>query len=232
MTNLCRSKVPPSVLAALEPIRFDDAAVKEYGVQLSIAMVARIFLETDICGFHFCTLNLEKSVRRVLEGLGWVREDGKAASPDYKATTEAALAKALAAAQGKRADAATDDATWDEFPNGRYGDARSPAFGEIDGYGVSLKVPPADALRIWGYPVTDDDVSAIFSSYLVDKIQCIPWCDAPIFDETLAIQQWLLALNAPGKGWWTVGSQPAVDGVSSADPTYGFGPGNGYVYQK
>lgn len=29
---------------------------------------------------------------------------------------------------------------WDEFPNGRFGDARSPAYGEIDGWGISLKI--------------------------------------------------------------------------------------------
>ena len=28
---------------------------------------------------------------------------------------------------------------WDEYPNGRFGDSRSPAFGELDGYGVWLK---------------------------------------------------------------------------------------------
>ena len=28
--------------------------------------------QNDIPGFHFCTLNLEKSVQRVLEQLGWV----------------------------------------------------------------------------------------------------------------------------------------------------------------
>lgn len=28
---------------------------------------------------------------------------------------------------------------WDEYPNGRFGDSRSPAYGELDGYGVSLK---------------------------------------------------------------------------------------------
>jgi hypothetical protein len=28
---------------------------------------------------------------------------------------------------------------WDEYPNGRFGDARSPAYGEIDGYGVLIK---------------------------------------------------------------------------------------------
>lgn len=32
--------------------------------------------------------------------------------------------------------------------------------------------------------------------------------------------------------WWTVGSQPAVDGAPSADAVHGFGPKGGYVYQK
>lgn len=29
---------------------------------------------------------------------------------------------------------------WDEYPNGRFTDVRSPAYGEIDGYGNGLKV--------------------------------------------------------------------------------------------
>lgn len=256
MTNLCKTKVPQEVLQALEPIRFDDAAVKDYGVQLAISMVGRIYLETDIRGFHLCTLNLEKSVRRVLEGLGWVQggdSRGLLAAPqqppmtpaavqrDYKLSTQEALARASLASKGSPAASKIESATWDEFPNGRFGDARSPAFGEIDGYGASLKVPPADALKIWGYPVTEDDISVVFSSYLADIIQCVPWCDTPIYDETLAIQSQLLSLNLPagaksaatqGKGWWTVGSQPAVDGVSSSNPVYGFGPRDGYVYQK
>lgn len=33
-------------------------------------------------------------------------------------------------------------------------------------------------------------------------------------------------------GWWTVGSQPAVNGASSADEMLGWGPRGGYVYQK
>jgi len=31
----------------------------------------------------------------------------------------------------------TRTATWDEFPNGRWGDARSPAFGELTDYHVA-----------------------------------------------------------------------------------------------
>ncbi|PWY99146.1 methylenetetrahydrofolate reduct [Testicularia cyperi] len=185
MTNLCKAKVPQPILDALEPIKSDDAAVKEYGVSLSIHMIGRIFLD----------------------------------SYQVPETT-----------------------TWDEFPNGRYGDSRSPAFGEMDGYGISLKVPPQDALRIWGYPVTLQDISHIFASYLEEKIECIPWCDVPLMQETLLIRDHLLALNrlgdadgtgkGTGKGWWSVGSQPAVDGAPSTDAVVGFGPPGGFVFQK
>jgi len=34
------------------------------------------------------------------------------------------------------------------------------------------------------------------------------------------------------RGWWPVGSQPAVDGADSADEVVGWGPAGGYVYQK
>ena len=43
--------------------------MKDYGVKIAIDMIQR--LQTiGIQGVHFCTLNLEKSVTRVLEGLG------------------------------------------------------------------------------------------------------------------------------------------------------------------
>lgn len=34
------------------------------------------------------------------------------------------------------------------------------------------------------------------------------------------------------RGWWTVGSQPAVNGASSTDKVVGWGPSSGYVFQK
>ena len=34
------------------------------------------------------------------------------------------------------------------------------------------------------------------------------------------------------RGFLTINSQPAVDGVKSNDPVHGWGPKNGYVYQK
>ena len=40
-------------------------------MKLAIEMIKRLTTEAKVPGVHFCTLNLEKSVQRVLEGLGW-----------------------------------------------------------------------------------------------------------------------------------------------------------------
>jgi len=34
------------------------------------------------------------------------------------------------------------------------------------------------------------------------------------------------------RGWWTVGSQPAIDAIDSDDDVVGWGPKGGYVFQK
>lgn len=122
------------------------------------------------------------------------------------------------------------EATWDDFPNGRWGDARSPAYGEIDGYGVSLHVGALEAKRLWGHPTTTEDISAIFKKQLEGEIDVIPWSEEPLQPETLTIKDELLGLIQ--KGWWTVASQPAVNGIRSSDPVFGWGPKYGFVFQK
>jgi methylenetetrahydrofolate reductase (NADPH) len=122
------------------------------------------------------------------------------------------------------------EATWDDFPNGRWGDARSPAFGEIDGYGPTLHVSTAQALKLWGHPVSRDDISKLFRRHIEGDLDALPWSEQGLSPETRTISKELLALNH--KGWWTVASQPAVNGVKSTDPVYGWGPRNGFVFQK
>ncbi|KAF1847892.1 methylenetetrahydrofolate reductase-like protein [Cucurbitaria berberidis CBS 394.84] len=122
------------------------------------------------------------------------------------------------------------EATWDDFPNGRWGDARSPAFGEIDGYGPTLHVSTPQALKLWGHPVEKEDVSNLFRQHLEGNLEALPWSEQGLSPETATISKQLLALNA--KGWWTVASQPAVNGVKSTDSIFGWGPRNGYVFQK
>lgn len=214
MTNLCGVHAPEDVLAQLEPIKQDDAKVKEEGIHLSVDMIHKVRERTGIQAFHIYTLNLEKSATCVINDLVGVHK---------------------AATTGTR-QPASGTVTWDEFPNGRYTDARSPAFGEMDGYGASLKVPAEEAVRLWGTPVDTDDIARIFTRFIEGKLSCMPWCDIPVWDETMQVLPALVRLNAPrcegGKSWWTVGSQPAVDGCDSADATFGFGPPGGYIFQK
>lgn len=122
------------------------------------------------------------------------------------------------------------EATWDDFPNGRWGDARSPAYGEIDGYGVSLHVSIPAALRLWGKPTSRSDLTSIFERYVQGSITAVPWSEEALSDETITIRDELTTLIR--RGWWTVASQPAANCLPSTDPTFGWGPKNGFVYQK
>lgn len=54
----------------------------------------------------------------------------------------------------------------------------------------------------------------------------------PISAESSQILDHLLRLNSPDIQFWTVGSQPAVDGAKSEDPVHGWGPKGGWVFQK
>lgn len=142
-----------------------------------------------------------------------------------------ALRSSSAGGTGESRRMTDSPASWDEFPNGRFGDARSPAYGDLDGWGVSLKLTPSEALQKWGAPSCNADISQLFVRYLQGTLKAVPWSDEPLRSETNDILPYLVHLNTE-KDWWTVGSQPAVDGAPSEDETYGFGPAGGYIYQK
>ena len=122
------------------------------------------------------------------------------------------------------------EATWDDFPNGRFGDSRSPAYGEIDGYGVSLHMSPAQAIRLWDHPKTTQEINDLFVKHIQGELPAIPWSEEELLPESSTITPHLIRLNT--KGWWTVASQPAVNGSRSSDRTFGWGPSNGFVFQK
>lgn len=79
MTSFCNISVPSSVVERLERVRHDDEAVKEIGCEIAAEMCRRILAERSssaleydcsVHGFHFYTLNLERSTTRILVSLG------------------------------------------------------------------------------------------------------------------------------------------------------------------
>ncbi len=119
--------------------------------------------------------------------------------------------------------------TWDEFPNGRWGDARSPAYGDVDAYGVKLRYSNDEAKEMWGTPSRRRRQGAL-PAILRRPDQGAPWSETPVARETSVISEKLTKMNQ--LGFLTINSQPAVDGARSDDKVHGWGPKNGYVYQK
>lgn len=70
----------------------------------------------------------------------------------------------------------------------------------------------------------------MFIKYIQGEITSLPWCEESLHVESDAIRQRLSDINQ--RGYWTVSSQPAVNGAPSHDKVYGWGPAGGYVYQK
>jgi len=288
-TKLSHAKMPDTLMARLDAAKGDDEKVKAVGVDIMSELVEKVkeikSRTPGPKGFHFYTLNLEKSVSFILERTGLIPPstpeevsvvlpdpptlqvngstpiqllqdlerrkssigsdprnrvivlDRPASYPDYEATAlEASVpaepvntrANTLAISEGE--GVLGREATWDDFPNGRWGDARSPAYGQIDGYGVSLHVTVSQALRLWGTPRTSEDINRIFIRHLRGELSAIPWSEEGFNAETDAIRESLVRLNS--KGWWSLASQPAVNGLRSSDPTFGWGPQNGFVFQK
>lgn len=123
---------------------------------------------------------------------------------------------------------------WDEFPNGRWGDATSPAFGELSDFShfYSFSLGSEDDRRnMLGHnPKDPKDVYEVFARYVEGRIPHIPWCDTPLQPESFLIQRQLAMLNRAG--FLTVNSQPCVNGIPSTHKTFGWGGPGGYVYQK
>ncbi|KDR73532.1 hypothetical protein GALMADRAFT_251254 [Galerina marginata CBS 339.88] len=256
VTKLCGTRVPESVSTELAAISHDDRLVKDYGVNLAVNIIKSLRVEGGINGFHFCTLNLEKSVQRVLETLGWagspstdqnkliVEPPGTPSHPLPLADADSKLMilplnAANSATLGLSTISTTEGeagrgelnnaASWDDFPNGRFGDFKSPAFGNQDLWGGSGISRP-EALAQWRNPKKAEDLTQIFLNHLHSKIPTTPFSPTPLSPESLMILSHLEKLTQ--RGWWTVGSQPAVNGASSSDEVVGWGPRAGYVFQK
>jgi len=89
---------------------------------------------------------------------------------------------------------------------------------------------PEERRKMWGEPKCIQDVTEVFASFLEGKIKELPWIDSGVSAETNRIKEDLLKLNRAG--FWTINSQPRVNGAPSTDPEVGWGGPGGLVFQK
>ncbi|KAJ3721354.1 methylenetetrahydrofolate reductase-domain-containing protein [Lentinula guzmanii] len=233
-TSLAKTIIPQALSEALEPHKDNDEKVREIGTKL-VAKMCRKILDANlgIHGLHFYTMNLEKGTKMLLEELNLVpRMETVKPLPWRQSLTPTRRQETIRpifwANRTKSYISRTEN--WDEYPNGRFGDSRSPAYGELDGYGVSIKKSREDALKLWGQPLTFAEISDLFAKFCSGRLQALPWSDQKPSNETSIISEKLARMNT--LGFLTINSQPAVNGVKSSDKVFGWGPRNGYVYQK
>ena len=261
--KLSHAKVPPELLHKLQGVKGDDEAVKQVGVEALYDIVESIrdVKTKGPRGFHFYTLNLEKAVSSLVERCNLVPPDpddnqvlaiddvtivvngDDAHHPGLSSTSSSAAAQLTAnshrsSSPGRpmpsNSNPLSREATWDDYPNGRFGDARSPAFNPPLTYSpTSLTVSPAQALSLWNTPTCPEEITHLFTSYLAGRHPTqLPWSEsATLSPETALINSELTQLSLR-KGYWTIASQPAVDGLPSTHPIHGWGPPGGFVFQK
>ncbi|EPY50818.1 methylenetetrahydrofolate reductase Met9 [Schizosaccharomyces cryophilus OY26] len=235
-------KIPQHFMDTLLPVKDNDDDVRERGTDLMIQF-CRTLIENGITRLHFYTMNLEKAVKMIIERLGLLDEEVKDVTE--KSENQLTTNRTEIFPDGtKRANedvrpifwrtrlesyiSRTDQ--WDEFPHGRWGDSRSPAFGEFDPSRHGLRQSTGEILSLWGSPKSYKELGELFADYCMKKQSSLPWSDVPISDEAKMIQSQLVNINK--RAYLTINSQPALNGVKSSDPVHGWGPTNGYVYQK
>jgi methylenetetrahydrofolate reductase (NADPH) len=261
MTKYCNTSVPEELWAQLNPVKDDDDAIKDIGCKIAADMCQRILQDdNDVDGVHFYTLNLERSATRILMEMGVVDlirpgNEGSppalASSPQPNDTLRKAGGRPLPwrpstmaarssekvrpinwANRPKSYVMRTED--WDEFPNGRWGDATSPAFGELSNlshfYDFSLGSEDDQRAMLGDEPKQPQDVYEVFARYVEGRVPHIPWCETTLQPESFLIQNELAKLNRAGL--LTVNSQPFVNGVPSTHKGFGWGGPGGYIYQK
>ncbi|KAJ9261154.1 hypothetical protein DTO207G8_304 [Paecilomyces variotii] len=233
-SNWTKSRIPPEWLEALEPVKNDDAAVREIGTKL-VADMCRKLVAAGIYHLHFYTMNLAQATRMILEELKLTPSEETPLHKPLPWRQSLGLRRRGEDVRpifwrNRNSSYVVRTQEWDEYPNGRWTDSRSPAFGELDTYGIGLKGTNEQNIKLWGQPKSLKDISETFIRYIEGNLDRLPWSEAPITAEADVIKSDLIDLNR--RGFLTINSQPAVNGAKSSHPIYGWGPKNGYVYQK
>ncbi|XP_075183749.1 methylenetetrahydrofolate reductase (NADPH) isoform X1 [Anomaloglossus baeobatrachus] len=243
LVKLSKLEIPQEIMDVIEPIKDNDAAIRNYGIDLAVSMCRELLDSGLVHGLHFYTLNREVATIDVLRRLGLWQEDPRRPLPwavsAHPKRREEDVRPIFWASRPKSYIHRTQE--WDDFPNGRWGNSSSPAFGDLKDYYLfylKSKSPRDQLLKMWGEEQSSEEsVFEVFTCYITGtpnrnghKVTCLPWNDDPLAQETNLLKDQLEKVNK--RGILTINSQPNVNGKPSTDPVVGWGPSRGYVFQK
>jgi len=94
MTKFCHTRVPKDLDVKMESLKDDEKAIKSYGIEFGVEICKKLS-EGGTGVLHFYTLNLEKVVYGILDGLGY-SNNLSSQSNEADASTMAAVGSAWA----------------------------------------------------------------------------------------------------------------------------------------
>ena len=243
ITKLSRLDVPSEITKIIAPLKGNDDAIRNFGVHMAVDMIKDLFHSGYAPGVHIYTLNREVAATAILKRLGMWNVDMSRYLPFKQISNPRRVSEDVRPIFWNKRSRTYVYRTrhWDEFPNGRWGNSASPAFGELKDYYLfylASRTPLEEQKAMWGIPLeSEEDVWGIFEKYLtgepningvtVNKLIFNEECLDP---ETELIAGRLAAVNK--RGILTVNSQPSVNCAPSTDPKVGWGKPGGYVFQK
>merc|ERR1719460_248588 len=232
MTGLCKTFVPKAIDEALELIKDNENAVKEYGIEQAVDMCKEL-MKGGAPGLHLYTLNLEKSATAICEKLGLV-DDNMVKQKEYpfnRSTGTRGVESTRPIFWAQRAKSYVERTQgWNEFPDGRFGKRDEKTFKE-----PQLTAIAEDAAKKlsneWSFS-DEAGLSALFAEFLTpgSVVTQLPWCAEKPGLEMVGIRTQLMEMCKAGM--LTINSQARVNGALSTDLVYGWGPAGGVVYQK
>lgn len=172
IVKLSKLNVPDEIMNCILPIKDNDEAIRNFGIEHCAQMCRQLLQLPDVHGVHFYTLNREVATIEILKRIGLWQEDVPRALP-WKTTahherSSEATRPIFWSLRPKSYVYRTNH--WDEFPNGRWGDSSSASFGELeDHYLFYLKKRQTkpQLLDMWGHELNcEKDVWEVFNAYI------------------------------------------------------------------
>jgi methylenetetrahydrofolate reductase (NADPH) len=125
MCKFTKTIVPPEITESLELIKHDDQLVQDYGVKQCIQQTQNL-IANGYRFVHYYTMNLETAVLKVIDGNGTLNVHRSLPRSLSNNRADESCRPIFWSNNSKSYVAKTQN--WDDFPNGRWGSNRSPAF--------------------------------------------------------------------------------------------------------
>ena len=142
---------------------------------MAVEMIKDLFNSDYAQGVHIYTLNREVAATSILKRLGlWKADPSRYLPFKLPANPKRSQEEVRPIFWNKRSRTYVYRTRhWDEFPNGRWGNSASPAFGDLKDYYVfylATRTSLDEQKAMWGLPLeSEEDVWDIFTQYLTGQ---------------------------------------------------------------